>query len=113
MIPCSIGYKIKKFLGYYRDSFPHATVLPKMHLLEDHLIPFLEEFGVGLGFLGEQGAEGIHARFKLYPTSYQYGQQCPKAGEHNDRALPPDMSTKHIKSARKEGLHNKKDEAVT
>lgn len=63
MIPCFIGLKIKKFLAFYRDSFPHATVLPKMHLLEEHLIPFLEEFGVGLGFLGEQGAEGIHARF--------------------------------------------------
>ena len=59
----TIDLKIKKFLRFYRDSFPHATILPKMHLLEDHLIPFLKEFGVGLGFLGEQGAESIHARF--------------------------------------------------
>ena len=54
---------IAKFLEFYRDSFPHASVLPKMHLLEDHLVPFLKEYGVGLGFLGEQGAESIHARF--------------------------------------------------
>ncbi len=32
-------------------------------MLEDHVVPFLEEFGVGLGFLGEQGAESIHCRF--------------------------------------------------
>ena len=34
-----------------------------MHLLEDHLVPFLKSNGAGLGLLGEQGAESIHARF--------------------------------------------------
>jgi hypothetical protein len=32
-------------------------------MLEDHVIPFLNKWGVGLGFLGEHGAESIHARF--------------------------------------------------
>ena len=50
-------------MDFYRDSFPHATVTPKLHILEDHVVPFLEKWGVGLGFLGEHGAESIHARF--------------------------------------------------
>lgn len=61
---------ITKFLEYYRDSFPHASILPKMHLLEDHLVPFLKEYGVGLGFLGEQGAESIHARFNQIQRNF-------------------------------------------
>ena len=50
-------------MDFYRNSFPHATVTPKLHMLEDHVIPFLETWGVGLGFLGEHGAESIHSRF--------------------------------------------------
>ena len=29
---------------------------PKLHILEDHVVPFLEKWGVGLGFWGEHGA---------------------------------------------------------
>ena len=57
-----IETKIAKFLEYYRDSFPQATVLPKMHMLEDHVVLFLKQWKIGLGFLGEQGAESIHSR---------------------------------------------------
>jgi hypothetical protein len=32
-------------------------------MLEDHVIPFLNKWGVGLWFLGEHGAESIHTRF--------------------------------------------------
>lgn len=42
-------------------SLMHATITPKLHMLEDHVIPFLTKWGVGLGFLGEHGAESIHA----------------------------------------------------
>ena len=30
---------IKKFMASYRAKFPWATVLPKMHVMEDHTIP--------------------------------------------------------------------------
>lgn len=50
-------------MSYYRDSFPRATVTPKLHMLENHVIPFLSKWKVGFGFMGEQGAESIHARF--------------------------------------------------
>ena len=36
---------IDKFMDFYRDSFPRATITPKLHLLEDHVVPFLEKWG--------------------------------------------------------------------
>lgn len=39
-------------------------------MLEDHVIPFLTEWGVGLGFLGEHGAESIHARFNILRRNF-------------------------------------------
>ena len=38
-------------------------ITPKLHLLEDHLIPSVRHVGVGFGLLGEQGGEAIHRRF--------------------------------------------------
>lgn len=57
-------------MSFYRDSFPHATVTPKLHMLEDHVVPFLKRWKVGFGFLGEQGAESIHARFNRIQESF-------------------------------------------
>ena len=54
---------IDDFMSFYRDSFPHATITPKLHLLEDHVVDFVKQYRVGFGFLGEQGAESIHAKF--------------------------------------------------
>ena len=34
------------------------------------MVPFLKKWRVGLGFLGEQGAESIHARFNAIKRSY-------------------------------------------
>ena len=53
---------------YYREQFllaqfPHATVLPKMHMLEEHAVPWLKKWHVGFGLLGEQGVESIHKHF--------------------------------------------------
>lgn len=66
-----LEFDIDKFMEFYRDSFPHATITPKLHMLEDHIVPFLQEFHVGLGFLGEQGAESIHARFNKFRQDYR------------------------------------------
>lgn len=53
--------KIQEFMAFYRSNFPEASVLPKMHMLEAHVVPWLRQWGVGLGLMGEQGAESIHA----------------------------------------------------
>lgn len=38
--------------------------------MEDHVVPFLKKWKVGLGFLGEQGAESIHRRFNALRRNY-------------------------------------------
>lgn len=64
------GEDISKFMDLYKDVFPHATVTPKLHMLEDHVVPFLAKWKVGFGFLGEQGAESVHARFNSIRRNY-------------------------------------------
>ena len=54
---------ITEFMSCYGKNFPEATVLPKMHMLEEHVIPWLREWHVGFGLMGEQGAESIHKFF--------------------------------------------------
>ena len=50
----SIQENINTYMTNYRNYFP-AKVLPKMHILEHHCLPFIENFGFGLGLMGEQG----------------------------------------------------------
>ena len=52
---------ISEFLKYYRKSFPNASILPKMHIMEDHVVQWLRQWKIGAGLMGEQGAESIHA----------------------------------------------------
>ena len=59
------------FMAYYRATFPEAIILPKMHILEDHAIPWIRRWRVGFGFMGEQGAESIHAYFNSLKASYR------------------------------------------
>ena len=47
-----------EFMHYYRDVFPEASITPKLHILEDHMV--LLNWRVGCGLLGEQGTESIH-----------------------------------------------------
>ena len=50
--------------------FPAATVTPKFHMLEDHVVPFLRHWRVGFGFHGEQGAKSLHTTFIKISRSY-------------------------------------------
>ena len=57
-------------MAYYRKTFPGASVLPKMHIMEEHVLPFIRKWRVGCGFLGEQGAESIHKYFNILDRTY-------------------------------------------
>lgn len=57
-------------MAFYRATFPHATVLPKMHLMEDHMVPWMRKWHLGFGIMGEQGAESIHASFNSIERSF-------------------------------------------
>lgn len=61
---------IDNFLAYYRLTFPNSSVTPKLHMVEDHIVPFIQQWGIGIGMLGEQGAESIHARFNQLERTY-------------------------------------------
>lgn len=61
---------IKNFLSKYRAAFPTATILPKMHILEDHVVPWAREWKLSCGFMGEQGAESLHAAFNYDERAY-------------------------------------------
>ena len=39
---------------YYRSTLPGSTITPKLHMLEDHILPFLKKWKVGFG-LGSRG----------------------------------------------------------
>lgn len=61
---------IDEFLCHYRASFPSATITPKLHMMEDHVVDFVSQWRVGIGMLGEQGAESIHTVFNQLGRTY-------------------------------------------
>ena len=93
---------IDEFLSHYRATFPTATITPKLHMMEDHVVDFIAEWRVGIGMLGEQGAESIHTAFNQLARTYanmpngmerlksmvteHYRQICP---ENVARQVPP------------------------
>ena len=64
-------HAISEFMESFRASFPSSSISLKMHLLEDHTVPWARRTGTGIGLLGEQGAESIHARFNTLQRTYQ------------------------------------------
>ena len=61
---------IQSFLSYYQETFREATITPKLHILEDHVVPFLRRWKAGFGFFGEQGIKSLHAAFNKIACSY-------------------------------------------
>jgi hypothetical protein len=55
---------IDEFLHHYRMNFPTATITPKLHMMEDHVVSFISLWGVGIGMLRK------------------HHQWCSKAEEH-------------------------------
>ena len=58
-----IGVAIQAYMRAYRNSFPNTNIIPKQHILEDHILPWIKNWHFGLGFHGEQGGESIHSAF--------------------------------------------------
>ena len=80
-------------MKFYRTTFPTASITPKLHLLEDHMIDFLKCWRVGLGLLGEQGAESIHTVYnslkRTYANVYDHEERLHLVTmEHHRRVCP-------------------------
>jgi hypothetical protein len=54
---------INAYMRFYRSRF--NRVLPKMHMLEEHVVPWIRRWGVGMALHGEQGSESIHEEFNI------------------------------------------------
>ena len=50
-----LSIAIKDFMAYWRFNWASESVTPKMHILEDHVVPFIKKWKLGCGFYGEQG----------------------------------------------------------
>ena len=65
--------QIRAFMSSARSQVvkrSRGNVTPKLHLLERHVVPSIRRFGVGLGLLGEQGGESLHAEFNTLSKTY-------------------------------------------
>ena len=67
---CFVEDSIGAFMAFYRKNFATHSVLPKMHFLEVHVVPYLKQWHMGFGFLGEQGVESIHHYFNDLERTY-------------------------------------------
>ena len=63
---------ITDFPQFIGEKFPDMTVTPKLHMLEEHVCPFLRQWHMGLGFYGEQGIEGIHSEFNTQSQHFDH-----------------------------------------
>ena len=68
-----VPFDIDEFIRYYRATFPEASIMRKLHMF-DHVVLLIQQCRVGLGVMGEQGAESIHNRFNVLERTQQYAQ---------------------------------------
>ena len=68
----STEQEIDEFVSFFRATFPEATFPPKMHMLEEHVIPFMRKWHFPLGFFGEQGGESIHHEFVQLASTFSH-----------------------------------------
>ena len=70
--PCvwvdNLEKKITDTLEYNNRSARNTRL--HVHMLEEHVLPFLRKWHVGFGFHGEQGAEALHRGFNRIKASY-------------------------------------------
>ncbi|XP_065652137.1 uncharacterized protein LOC136079755 [Hydra vulgaris] len=63
---------IDDLMIFFCDTWPDASVTPKLHMLESRAVLFLQKWGGGAGFgYGEQGGESIHMEFNKLTTVYK------------------------------------------
>ena len=52
-----------EFMTARRQDKKLGQIMPKLHLLDSHVVPVIRCVGVGLGLLAEQGSLSIHTKF--------------------------------------------------
>ena len=57
-----IEQSIISYLDFFRQNIP-GCVFPKLHFLEDHVLPWIVKYGFGMALHGEQVGEPAHREF--------------------------------------------------
>ena len=81
------GGDIHEFLHYFRWTFPDSSITPKMHMLEDHVVPLIRKW---MGMLNEQGDESIHVRFNTIHRTYGSMPKCTVQEHFRQVCLSPE-----------------------
>lgn len=94
-------------MEFYRSTWPNQSITPKLHLLEDHAVDFLQKWGSCFGIYGEQGAESLHATFNNMFINYRSMHPATKRlkamlNEHYMRVNPDSASLRPLKKKREE-----------
>jgi len=66
--------EVTKFLQLCRKDVVARKlgfITPKLHLLEEHTVPMMRRLRVGLGLLGEQGAESLHSSLNSLESKFK------------------------------------------
>ena len=83
-------------MAYLREHFPEINISPKLHMLEEHMIPFISKWKVGCGFFGEQGGESIHAAFNNMTKDYRQIKRDWRTAWNNTLHLPIQMHEQNV-----------------
>ncbi len=62
---------IESFVTYYKETFPTATFIPKLHILQKHTSSQMRRWGVAFGLMGELGCDSIHKQFNQLREIYK------------------------------------------
>ena len=63
---------IDDYMAFLRGEFPEIRITPKLHMLEDHIIPFVQRWHSSCGFYGEQGGESLHKIINNMKLNYKH-----------------------------------------
>ena len=69
-----LSAKVQSFLELCRREVVErqfGNITPKLHLLENHTEPMMRRLRVGLGLLGEQGAESLHSSLSSLASKFK------------------------------------------
>ena len=59
----------------------------KVHIIVNHIVPFVKHHNIGLGAFAEQAGEAIHAKFKPTWQRYKVNKEHLQHGERLEKAV--------------------------
>ena len=80
---------IDKYILLFKSKFSKTKLTPKQHILLKHCVPWIRKYGFGLGLMGEQGGELIHATV----AKLERRSRCIRNAETRLRFI---MQTQHL-----------------